>query len=305
VRALTLFFSLLVATLPTTAQFRTSAEGVMVDVLVTEGSRPLTGLTGEDFELYDSGVLQDVRAMSIQDIPLSLMLVLDSSSSLEGRRLTELKRGADDVIEQLRDGDRGAVLTFSDQLRLRAGWTEDRAVLKSAIASVETGGTTSLTDAVYAALTLNDRLPARRSLVLVFSDGNDTASWLAPAAVARAAANVDSVIYAVVFEAGTFSSNPSALRYRSGLEILPAPGLPVSPGDLLEHVTSISGGRLWITEDTSRLRGALTGVLAEFRTRYVLTYTPRGVPAPGWHPIEIKLKAGRGTVRARRGYHRP
>jgi hypothetical protein len=39
-------------------------------------------------------------------------------------------------------------------------------------------------------------------------------------------------------------------------------------------------------------------------SRYLITYTPRGVDARGWHPLEVKLKGRRGNVTARRGYLR-
>ena len=50
------------------------------------------------------------------------------------------------------------------------------------------------------------------------------------------------------------------------------------------------------------LRDTFVGILSEFRNRYVLTYEPTGVPAGGWHPIEVKLKGKRGKITARRGY---
>jgi hypothetical protein len=45
-------------------------------------------------------------------------------------------------------------------------------------------------------------------------------------------------------------------------------------------------------------------IVAEFKTRYVLTYAPQNVPPTGWHPLEVRLKNKKGDVRARRGYAR-
>ena len=42
--------------------------------------------------------------------------------------------------------------------------------------------------------------------------------------------------------------------------------------------------------------------LAEFRDRYVLSYSPAGVAPTGWHRLEVKLKTKSGKVTARRGY---
>jgi hypothetical protein len=66
-----------------------------------------------------------------------------------------------------------------------------------------------------------------------------------------------------------------------------------------------TGGKYINAERTARLRETFAEIVREFRSRYLLTYTPRGVDAGGWHPIEVKLKAGRrGKVTARRGYLR-
>ena len=50
------------------------------------------------------------------------------------------------------------------------------------------------------------------------------------------------------------------------------------------------------------LRATFLDTLAEFRDRYVLSYNAVGVPASGWHPIEVRVKGARGKVTARRGY---
>ena len=72
----------------------------------------------------------------------------------------------------------------------------------------------------------------------------------------------------------------------------------------LDELADETGGKVVSTESSERLRDTFLQVIQEFRSRYLLTYTPRGVDARGWHPIEVKLKNRRGQVRARRGYLR-
>ena len=55
---------------------------------------------------------------------------------------------------------------------------------------------------------------------------------------------------------------------------------------------------------SDRLRETFVRIVTEFRSRYLLTYTPQGVDAGGWHPIEVRLKSKKGKVTARRGYMR-
>jgi VWFA-related protein len=73
-------------------------------------------------------------------------------------------------------------------------------------------------------------------------------------------------------------------------------------GPFLERLTQESGGRILFTTSDSDLRNAFMKTLAEFRDRYVLSYTPTGVAASGWHRLEVTLKGKKGKVTARRGY---
>jgi hypothetical protein len=63
-------------------------------------------------------------------------------------------------------------------------------------------------------------------------------------------------------------------------------------------LTSLTGGSLITIGSTRDLRAAFVGILDEFRQRYVLSYVPQGVPAGGWHELDVR-------VRARPGYMAP
>jgi hypothetical protein len=65
-----------------------------------------------------------------------------------------------------------------------------------------------------------------------------------------------------------------------------------------------TGGNYLEAERSDRLREVFVRIMTEFRSRYLLTYTPTGVDAGGWHPIQVKVKNKRGSVTARRGYLR-
>lgn len=69
------------------AVFRSAAEEVRVDVLVSDGHHPIAGLTASDFELRDSGVVQTIENVEISEQPFSILLALDTSSSMEGASL--------------------------------------------------------------------------------------------------------------------------------------------------------------------------------------------------------------------------
>jgi hypothetical protein len=69
----------------------------------------------------------------------------------------------------------------------------------------------------------------------------------------------------------------------------------------LRDLTSLTGGRLFEVEQTGNLESVFVGILQEFRQRYLVSYTPRGVARTGWHKLDVRVKRG-GTVKARPGY---
>jgi hypothetical protein len=75
---------------------------------------------------------------------------------------------------------------------------------------------------------------------------------------------------------------------------------PTKP-DFLRDLTSITSGRLLEVEKTDNLATVFVGILEEFRRRYLLSYTPRGVSSEGWHKLDVRVKRN-AVVRARPGY---
>ena len=125
-------------------RFRAGVEVVRVNVLATDGNRPVAGLTAADFELRDSGVVQEIASAMLADVPVSMTLVLDTSESVKGSTLTQLKNAADAAIDQLGAGDRVSLLTFHSGVRLQAEWTNTPQRVRDAIQAAAAGGGTSL-----------------------------------------------------------------------------------------------------------------------------------------------------------------
>ncbi len=98
-----------------------------------------------------------------------------------------------------------------------------------------------------------------------------------------------------------------ALAGAAGLQARPPTSdLPLSQYSerILDSLADETGGRVFSAERSERLRETFEQVVAEFRSRYLITYVPRGVESGGWHPIEVKLRKRAGKVTARRGYLR-
>jgi VWFA-related protein len=282
-------------------QFRAGVEAVRVDALVVDGGKPITDLRADDFELRDNGAVQTIESVAISDVPVSMMIALDTSESVAGHILQELKEGVRAAAAALRPGDRSALISFSSDLRLTMDWADGTAAMPNALSRLRAGGGTALWDATFAALTFSDDTPAIRRLVLMFSDGDDTSSWLPRQSVLDKARRTDVVVYGIEIRDASTRPIP-ALHNRSGTESFKNDSPDDSP--FLEQVADLTGGSRFRISDAAELRRAFARILIEFRTRYLITYTPQGVDQRGWHPIDVKLKTKKGKVTARRGYMR-
>lgn len=255
--------------------FRSRIEVVRVDVLVTQNGRPLSGLTAADFEVLDNGVRQHVDLASFEQIQLNVVLALDMSASLQGLRLGHLQTAGKRVLDGLKPGDRAALVAFSHVVAPTQGLTEDLDRVRAALDQARGEGLTSLIDASHAGMLLGES-DAGRSLLIVFSDGVDTSSWLAPEAVLETARRGDVVVYGV--EVGERRASFS------------------------RDLSEVTGGRVFAIESTTDLSATFADILEEFRMRYLVSYSPQGVAPSGWHRLEVRVKKRGVTVKARPGY---
>lgn len=252
--------------------FRGGVDLVEVDVSVMRGSVPVPNLTADNFIVTDNGVRQEVTSATV-DLPLRVSLVLDVSSSVSGERLAALVRASNGLVRALKPEDQASLVTFSHRAHLEVPMTGSFDALHGALSSLAGTGGTSLRDAVYMAMAAQGHEGARK-LMLVFSDGADTTSWLSDAQVIAAARRSSVVIHAVRF----------------GIE------------EFLNRLADQTGGRAWAAGSDRQLEELFTRALNEMRARYVLTYSVTAPNKPGWHKIQVGLRNARGDVTARPGY---
>ena len=151
---------------------------------------------------------------------------------------------------------------------------------------------------------LRDPSPGR-PLVLVFSDAADTASWLPGARVIELVQRHDAVVYGVNLRGAETRPLGYLADFTSGIQAhLENVAAAAFKESFIERLAGESGGSAFLAEESGELRAAFERIVAEFRSRYVITCMPRGVEAGGWHPLQVSLKGRSGRVTARRGYLR-
>jgi VWFA-related protein len=264
--------------------FRSGVDVVRVDVSVMNGLSPVPGLMAGQFAITDNGVPQEIESASLDTVPLSLTIVLDTSASMEGERLKDLIEAAQTLVKSLRDQDAAALITFAESVRFQVPVTHDRERLLASLTGLVAAGFTSLNDAAFLAMQLRpiETLDSR-PVVLVFSDGHDNTSWLSASQLLEATRRSRTLTHVVELVGASTGS-----IYR--------------PSDVLGNLASAGGGRRWIAHSSRDLRELFGKVLNELRSRYVLTYTPQGVGRDGWHDVKVTLKGARGDITARPGY---
>jgi VWFA-related protein len=255
------------------ASFSARVDTVRVDVDVRRDDRPVTGLTAADFEIFDNGVRQTVELMSSAALPVSVVLALDTSASLDQKERAHLVAAGTRVIDALRPAETAALVTFSERIVIPSAFTSDTASLRALVAAPTESGDTALHDAAHAAMLLGTSAPGR-SIVILFSDGDDTASFLPASAVVETAQRTGSVVCVVIIG---------------------------GEGTLLRELARTTGGQFVKETRIDRLASRFAEILESFRHRYLVSFTPTGVDRTGWHKLSVRVKGG-GDVRARTGY---
>ncbi len=288
--------------------YRTALDVVRVDVLASQNGRPLTGLTPGDFEVFDNGVLQHVQVATTAN-GVRILLLLDVSSSLGwGAKMQALTRASQSVVERLEGEDEASLMTFSDRLSLLASSVRDRVAVERQMLAIspKSGERTALWDAVFVGLSFAAREPGP-SVVLLFTDGIDTASWCDAQRIREVIKHTEAVVYAVTVPPIP-ATGPGVVRAdteeeRERLQTIDRARESFVPKDLKEVVEQ-SGGELFLAGRGEELADRFVTVLREYRARYLLTYEPTGVGRDdGWHQLRVRLKGRAGMTRARAGYY--
>ena len=260
--------------------------------VIRDGQKNLT-LGQEDFQILDNGVPQQIVTFGRDELPLTAVLLLDTSESMgEGQKLEAVRRGTRAFLGGMKPSDEAMLALFSDRLLRFTPFTSDKKELDAVIASTQAAGGTAVNDFLYLSLKLLDARQGQRVVVL-FSDGSDVHSVLPAADVLWKARAGQSLIYWIQL-GGKHQSFTSAWRDFKGNDR--------EYGEL-EKAVKESGGRILAISRIEELEGAFRNILQELRQQYALGYYPSSSKGDGsWHKVQVNLKSGGGRVHTREGY---
>ena len=200
---LTVLAAVVAAALPLSAQiFRGGIDVVSLNITVTESDKLVPGLDQSLFAVYEDGVQQEISFFSRAAQPIALSLLIDTSTSME-TKLGVAQEGAIGFAKRLTGSDAAQIIDFDSRVDILQPFTNDPLLLESAIRKTQVGGSTSLYNAIYVALSEMKRVRAaskaeiRRQAVVILSDGEDTSSLIAYEDVLESSKRSEVAVYAI------------------------------------------------------------------------------------------------------------
>ncbi|HEX8720567.1 MAG TPA: VWA domain-containing protein [Pyrinomonadaceae bacterium] len=289
---------------------RVSTALVTVPVSVTDRQgRFIPDLRREDFRIYEDGAEQEVAFFETADKPFTVALLLDTSDSTR-LKLAQIQDAAVAFLGQLRPADRVIVIAFDRNVNLLCEATADHARAAAAVRRAQTGGGTSLYDAVAAATGRRLKAVAGRKAVVLFTDGVDTSSRRATfEGTLREAEELDALVYTIQYRTDDdVAAGPAVAQGQTGGQIVTAKGEPLEAaykraGLYLRLLADHTGGRSFSAGSPRLLAGVFGQIAEELRRQYSLGYYPANRSADGKRR-RLKVRVGRpdAAVRARGGY---
>ena len=195
--------ALTVLAVPTDAQIKVSTQTVPLYVTVTDAEKRLVpDLVREDFEIYDNGKLQTLTNFDNKVTPISVVVMLDTSGSMT-LALDLVKQAAEEFLLRLLPEDKAKVGAFNDKIEVKPQtglpFSNNRDQLIRYLRDLDFGYPTRLYDAVD--YSINELKSADgRKVVLVFTDGADTASRMGAGDVTDRSRLDEVMVYSVGME---------------------------------------------------------------------------------------------------------
>ena len=273
--------------------FGTGIEVINLNVSVTDArGRYITDLTKNDFAVFEDGVRQELSIFNHEDIPISLVLMIDTSASMD-EKLPTARAAAIRFVGTLRPQDNAQVMQFNDRTTILQDFVADHDALDSAISRTEAAGPTALHNALYVALKELEKQKTqalRRRAIVLLSDGEDTASLVSDDQVLDLARKTEINIYAI-------SLRPRRMQDRNAVKFSQA-------AHLLTALTQDTGGQVHFPNSLSELDAVYDRIAEELRTQYSLGYVSNNGRRDGkWRRIVVRIPAREDIqVRHKLGY---
>lgn len=261
---------------------------VLVPVAVNDAfNRPVAGLEKENFRVFDDKLEQTITSFSMEDEPVAVGLVFDTSGSMSGAEREE-HLAATEFFKTANPEDEFALVEFDSSPRLVVPLTADPTKITYQLLFTHTRGSTALLDAVFLGLHEVKKSAKKRKALVVISDGGENNSRYTSTEIKNVVKESDVLIYSI----GVFADP----HYTDA-------------GGVLNSISEQTGGRMFKTQG-ARLSDIAQKISVDLRNRYLLGYVPTNTERNGrYHVVEVRIVPPKGLppVKAhwRTGYYAP
>jgi Ca-activated chloride channel family protein len=279
----------LLSAAPGAQRIKVSTQTVPIYATVIDSDKRLVAdLTQDDFEVYDNGRLQTLTNFVNEVTPFTAVVMLDTSGSMT-LNLEFVKHAAEEFVIRLLPEDKAKVGAFNDKIQVLpkdGPFTNDRdRLIRLLKEGLDFGYPTRLWDAVDESIAHLEPVEGRR-VVVVFTDGDDSASRLGVGEVMTRAREKDVMVYAIGMQSEYFNGQ-SRQRTR--------------PDRRLKGLAEETGGGYFELTKKDDLGPTFTRVAQELHSQYVLGFSPATLDGKV-HKLEVKVKRSGMTARGRRSY---
>ena len=260
---------------------------IYLSALKTGGSA-ISGLTKDDFKVTeDSKQVEIDELSSSNDMPMSLLLLIDTSGSMHGTPIQDARSAAANFISNLGNNDQVAVASFNEDFQYLSDFTDDRQKASSKLNLVDAVNlaSTCLYDAAFSAVEKAATLESGRRAIILLTDGQDYKSGST-----CSVHTLDDVINL----ASSGSTRVPVYTIGLGDEI---------DEKSLQRLSDMSGGIYQYAPSSSKLQSTFNDLSSQLRSQYVLTYTSTN--APGSHSIAVEMKYNNQSVQDLRAFTLP
>lgn len=264
---------------------------VLHATVLNQNHQPVAGLDQSAFQIYEDGSPQTIETFRQEDLPVTVGLVIDNSTSMRPKR-AEVQTAALAFARSSNPKDQHFLVNFNEHvtfgLPANLPFTEDLTQLEKALGTISANGKTALYDAVAAALEHSKQGKRDKQVLIVVSDGADNASQEAASHVLTLAKQSETMIYTIgLFEPDDPERKPAALK----------------------QLAKATGGEAFLPKSVKDTSAICEQIARDIRSQYTLTYAPTNSKYDGhYRAIQLKAKAPDGerlTVRTRAGYYAP
>lgn len=261
---------------------RADVDLVLVPVTVADTmNRPIVGLRQQDFAVYEDNQPQHISFFSVEDAPISVGALLDLSSSMANKFVTE-RAALEAFFNNANAQDDYFVVTFADQPRLltSAGDSMDD-IQQTLAAGIIPAGHTALLDAIYLATARMRSARYSRRALLIISDGGDNHSRYGLKDVRSLVEEANVEVYAIgIFDSMFFRSFEEWMGKR-----------------WLGEITNVTGGQTVPAPGLQKVPEIAASLSRLMRSQYVIGYRPRNTARDGkWRKIKVRVTPSSGTL---------